>query len=308
MLGAGERRMTLHSRKLRGLLGVMAMLALFWIGLRFFAQPAPDHPWFAAQPTDHQPLVMAHQGGEGQWPSNTMLAFENAAAAGADVLDADMHMTRDGVLVLIHDETVDRTTNGSGAIREMTLAELQQLDAGYAFTTDEGASYPYRGQGLTIPTLESLFQRFPDARFGIEIKQTDPQAAAIAFCALIRQYGMSDKVLVSSFRQANMDAFRADCPEVATSATEEEVRWFYLLFRAGLSDPRTPPYQSFQVPKYGGGFHILTPQFIAAAHRRNIAVQPWTINERNDLQRIIAMDVDAINTDFPDRLLELLGP
>jgi glycerophosphoryl diester phosphodiesterase len=118
------------------LLIIVPVLALAYVVARHLARPAPAHPWFAPRPRDHDPLVFAHQGGANLWPSNTMLAFQNSAQIGADVLDTDMHMTRDGVLVLMHDDTVDRTTNGSGAIRDLTLAELKKLDAGYWFTTD----------------------------------------------------------------------------------------------------------------------------------------------------------------------------
>jgi len=104
------------------------------------------------------------------------------------------------------------------------------------------------------------------------------------------------KVLVSSFRQQNMDAVRAECSEVATSATENEVRLFYVLFRLGLSDLLTPVYHSFQVPEESGGIHLLTPRFVAAAHRRGLAVQPWTINETEDLKRILALGVDEAST------------
>ena len=215
-------------------------------------------------------------------------------------------MTKDGALVLMHDQTVDRTTDGTGAIRDFTLDEIQRLDAGYRFSADDGKTYPYRGQGLIVPTLEELFKTFPAKRFGIEIKQTEPVVTALRFCALIRQYNMQDKVLVSSFRQQNMEAFRAECPEVATSATENEVRLFYVLYRLGLSELLTPIYNSFQVPEASGGIHLLTPSFVAAAHRRGLAVQPWTVNETVDLKRILALGVDGINTDNPDRLFALL--
>ena len=285
---------------------IAAVLALAYLVTRATARPAPAHGWFTPRPGENQPLVFAHQGGENLWPSNTLLAFDQAAALGVDVLDTDMHMTQDGVLLLMHDQTVDRTTDGVGAIRDLTLAEIKQLDAGYSFTLDEGQTFPYRGQGLVVPTLEELFQAHPQMRFGIEIKQIESENAAPQFCALIRQYNMQAQVLVSSFRQANMDAFRQECPEVATSATEDEVRLFYILFRLGLSDTLTPRYNSFQVPETSGGIHILTPAFVAAAHRRGLAVQPWTINEAADMQRILALGVDGINTDNPDRLLDLL--
>ncbi|CAG0937575.1 glycerophosphoryl diester phosphodiesterase [Thermoflexales bacterium] len=290
----------------RFLLVTVASGLVMYLILLITAKPAPAAPWFAPRPGDHTPLVLAHQGGEGQWPSNTLLAFRNAAQAGADVLDTDMHLTQDGVLILMHDQTVDRTTDGSGAIRDLTLAEIKQFDAAYDFSPDGGKSFPYRGQGVRVPTLEELFQTFPDKRFGIEIKQTEPIETAQRFCAAIRQYQVQDQVLVSSFRQENMDAFRQACPEAATSATEDEVKVFYLLNQLGLTRALTPHYSSFQVPEKSGGIQVLTPQFINAARERNLPIMPWTINEAADLQRLIALGVKGINTDYPDRLLELL--
>ena len=190
----------------------------------------------------------------------------------------------------------------------MTLAEIKKLDAAYRFTLDGGQTFPYRGQGVTVPTLEELFAAFPDKRFGVEIKQTDPVLTAQKFCAVIRHYHMEDQVLVSSFRQENMDVFRQACPKAATSATENEVRLFYVLFRMGLAGLITPNYASLQVPEKSGSIHLLTPQFIEAAHRRGLAIQPWTINEEEDLRRLLALGVDGINTDNPDRLLNLLNP
>lgn len=289
------------------LLMVVFIIGLVYLAARALARPVSPHPWFSSRPGDHSPLVFAHQGGENLWPSNTLFAFQQSAAIGADVLDTDMHMTSDGALVLMHDETVDRTTDGSGAIRDLTLEQIKRLDAGYDFSLDGGQTFPYRNQGLTVPTLEELFQSFPAMRFGIEIKQTDPVPTAQHFCALIRAKQMEGQVLVSSFRQANMDAFRRECPEVATSATENEVRIFYIFTRLGLADVLSPQYHSLQVPEESGGILLLTPQFVSAAHRRGLAVQPWTINEIPDLQRILALGVDGINTDNPDRLLELLN-
>jgi glycerophosphoryl diester phosphodiesterase len=294
----------------RGALILLGGLLIVYLAVRLvgpaFARPTAAHPWFAARPGQHNPLVFAHQGGENLWPTNTMYAYQNALRLGVDVIDADMHMTKDGVLVLMHDQTVDRTTDGSGAIRDLTLAQIKQLDAGYRFSLDDGKTFPHRGQGLQVPTLEEAFQAFPGQRFGIEIKQTDPKSTARRFCDLIRKYQMQDKVLVSSFRQENMDAFRKDCPEVATSATQTEVTIFYLFYRLGLSRLITPNYNSFQVPEESGGIHLLTPGFMVAAHERGLPVQPWTINDTPDLQRILALGVDGINTDNPDRLLELL--
>lgn len=299
---------------LRNLLFLFVLAAglftLIYLVLRNNARPADDHAWVtwsrAEQTQRRQPLVFAHQGGEGIRPSNTMLAFDHAVALGVDVLDADMHITKDGVLVLIHDQTVERTTNGAGALRDLTTTQLALFDAAYAFSPDDGSTFPYRGQGHAIPTLESLFQKYPDKRYGIEIKQTPPDVAA-PFCRLIRQYSMQDKVLVSSFRQENMDAFRRECPEVATSATQDEATLFVALSLLRLEHVITPAYETLQVPERSSGIDVLTPRLIEAARNRNLLVQPWTINDEDDLRRIVALGVDGINTDYPDRLLRILG-
>jgi glycerophosphoryl diester phosphodiesterase len=298
--------MSKRLRQLGAFLLVLVTLAVASYSVAaLIARPASPHPWFVPRAGEHTPLVFAHQGGENLRPSNTMLAFQHAVDLGADVLDTDLHMTGDGALVLMHDETVDRTTDGAGAIRDLTLAQLKQLDAGYRFSTDGGRTFPYRGQASRVPTLEELFQAFPDKRFGVEIKQTPPEVA-VPFCALIRRYNMQERVLVSSFRQANMDAFRQECPEVATSGTEDEIRLFFILSTLGLSAAYSPSYQSLQVPEYSGSIHVLTPRFIAAAHSRGLAVQPWTIDEEADLRRILSLGVDGINTNYPDRLLALI--
>jgi len=287
--------------------GVLALLYLVLMGISWLLVDARDDiEFFEGRPGEHRPLVFAHQGGEGVWPSNTMLAFRESIEIGADVLDADMHMTRDGELVLIHDETVDRTSDGSGEVRDLTLSELRELDFGYRFSTDDGETFPYRGAGLGIVTLDELFSDFTDARFGIEIKQTTGEAAA-ELCVLIREYGYEGRVLVSSFAQENMNAFRASCPGVATSATDGEAKRFYILQLLRLSGFYSPPFDSLQVPEYRNGTHVLTGSFVDAARRWNLPVVPWTINELEDFERLVReFDVDGINTNHPDRLVAYL--
>ena len=131
------------------------IIALFLLviifSLRFMSLPAPEYLYYSG--SLKYPLVIAHQGGDGLWPGNTLFAYQNAAKLGVDVLEMDIHITKDGKLVLMHDETVDRTTDGTGEIESMTLAELKQLDAGYSWTPDEGKTFPFRGQGITMTTL-----------------------------------------------------------------------------------------------------------------------------------------------------------
>lgn len=251
-------------------------------------------------------LVFAHQGGQDIRPANTMIAFTHSAELGSDVLDADMHMSSDGVLVLVHDEEVDKLSDGSGAVRDLKLEELRALDFGYEFTTDDGQTYPYRGQGHGIVTLEEMFTEFPDIRFGVEIKQTVPEAAD-KFCAMIKQFGYEDKVLVSSFAQDNMTRFRKACPSVATSGTTDEVTKFYIAQYLRLPGLYKPPFNSLQVPEERSGREILTDNFVESAYRWGQPIIPWTINETADFQRLTnSYELDGINTNYPDRLIEYL--
>lgn len=283
----------------------LAVVAAIAIVLVLLAQPAGACP--ACLPGLPRPLVIAHQGGEELWPSNTMYAFERAVDLGVDVLETDLHITADGVLVLIHDETVDRTTDGTGVVEQMTLAEVKALDAGHYWTDDGGQTFPFRGQGITIATLEEVFQAFPQMPMNIEIKRVDNVPVAEPFCQMIRQYGMQDKVLVASFHEDLMGEFRAACPEVATSATQNEVINLFARHFVGLAASYSPPAQAVQIPEYRSGIHILTPRFIEDAHSRGMDVHVWTVNEAEDMQRMIDLGVDGIITDRPDILLELLG-
>lgn len=283
-------------------LGVVAialiMLAIFALN----AKAASEYPFFDQKSV----MVIAHQGGEQLRPSNTLPAFEHAAALGVDVLEMDVHQTKDGVLVLMHDDTVDRTTDGSGAIQAMTLAEIKALDAGYYWTDDDGQTYPYRGQGITVPTLAEVFQAFPDMPMNIEIKQDSPSIVQ-SFCDLIHEYNMAEKVLIPTFHPDTMNEFRQTCPDVATSMTEPEIRKFFGLNMAGMGSLFTPPGQAFQVPETSGSLQIITPRFVQGAQNRNIAVHVWTVNDPADMERLIETGVDGIITDRPDLLLEVLG-
>lgn len=264
---------------------------------------APAHPYYQ---NVERPLVIAHQGGDGLWPGDTFYAFQHAADLGVDVLEMDIHITRDGVLVTMHDETVDRTTDGSGGIESLTLAELKQLDAGYDWSPDEGQSFPYRGQGITVPTLEEIFQAFPGQRMTIEIKQTNASMAR-PFCALIRKYDLQDRIVVASFHDERLEEFRAECPEVATSSARSETTIFVLLTKPFLGRLYSPPFHSLQVPKKSSGITVMTAAFVRAAHERGLAVEPWTINDPEQMKLYIGWGVDGIITDRPDIMLEVLG-
>jgi glycerophosphoryl diester phosphodiesterase len=266
-------------------------------------QPAniPDAPG-----QQRRPLVMGHRGGAGLWPENTMHAFSHAVEMGVDVLEMDMHSTSDGVLVVIHDDTLERTTNGAGRVHSLTLAQLKALDAGHRWTPDHGQSFPFRGRGLTIPTLQEVFEAFPQMRFNIDIKQEQPSVVT-PFCRLIRERGMASKVMVASFQPEVLNEFRRQCTGVATSASAADVRAFLALKTAGAGAADVPLVaQALQIPEYAGGRQVLTREFVEAAHERHLEVHAWTINDEAAMRRMLDLGVDGIITDYPDRLIELL--
>jgi len=286
------------------LLGVVAALIAIYVVLSLLARPTDEHPFFAQ--FEQRPLVMAHRGGKGLWPENTLYAFEQAVAVGVDVLEMDIHSTADGVLVVMHDDTVDRTTDGSGPIGSLTMAEIRALDAGYRWSADEGQSFPYRGQGIRVPALEDVFAAFSDVPLNIEIKQEDPLLVE-PFCQLIREYGMSKRVLVASFHQETVEAFRRACPEVATSSGEGEVIALFVLSKLFVEATYEPAAQAVQVPETRSGLQVLAPRFVDAAHGRGLEVHAWTINEADAMERLVALGVDGVITDYPDRLMGVLG-
>jgi glycerophosphoryl diester phosphodiesterase len=253
----------------------------------------------------HRPLVMAHRGGAGLWPENTRYAFSRAVEAGADVLEMDLHSTSDGALVIIHDETVGRTTDGTGPVNRMTLAQLKKLDAAYRWSNDGGKSFPLRGQGVQIPTLDELFKAFPRAHFNIDIKQEQPSLIK-PFCRLIRERNMTGNVLVASFDTNALEEFRQECAEVATSASPADVSRFLTLKTITPDNARLPAAHALQVPEYAGSRQLITREFVEAAHRQHLEVHAWTINDEATMRRLIALDVDGIITDYPDRLIALL--
>jgi glycerophosphoryl diester phosphodiesterase len=266
--------------------------------------PVPEHKYFANDAG--RTLVIAHRGGAGLWPENTLYAFERAAALGVDVIETDVRATKDGEIVVFHDDNVNRTTDGAGPLGALTLAELKRLDAAQRFSTDGGRSFPLKGQGVTVPTLREVFEALPSMRFNIEPKSGTPSLAA-PLCRLIREYGMTDRVLVASFTGSTLADFRRECPEVATSASTGEAVSFLSLQEAGLAASYSPDMQALQVPERTGMLRVLTRDFVEAAHGRNLRVHAWTINDEGDMRRLIDMGVDGVMTDYPDRLLRVLG-
>ncbi|GGK11010.1 glycerophosphoryl diester phosphodiesterase [Deinococcus malanensis] len=264
------------------------------------ASAPPDNPFIT-----QRPWIIAHQGGEKLWPSNTTLAYRNAVALGADMLEMDMHATRDGALVMSHDETLGRLTDAQGRIADLTLAQVLAADAGDALSFDGGKTFPFRGQGIRVAQLSAVLKEFPDTPMIIELKQERPSMAR-PFCQALRAARATHRVIAASFSDVALREFRTACPEVMTSMTARELRPLVLLSKVGLARLGRLPGRSAQVPVRAGGITVVTPAFVRAMHTRGVAVQVWTINDEAEMRRLVRMGVDGIITDRPDLLKKVL--
>ena len=289
---------------MRALLIILLLAAAAYAGGLLWPGPEPvSHPWLDAQ-TEGRTERIAHGGGLGRAPANTLAALQQAVADGADVLEVDAQLTADGVLVLMHDDTVDRTTDGTGRVDALTWAEVQALNA--AFGYDGEPADRFAEDAITVPTLADALAAFADTRWIAEIKP-DTEDAARAMCETIRAAGMETRVLVGSFHDRAMAHFRAVCPEVATGMARDEAFSFYVMARLGLAKFHPTPAMAMQVPPRASGLDVLHPRLINAAHARGIGVQAWTINYPEAMVGFISRGVDGIITDRVDVMAGLQG-
>jgi glycerophosphoryl diester phosphodiesterase len=249
------------------------------------------------------PVNLAHRGASAQAPENTLEAFRLAGAGG---LELDVRMTRDGEVVVIHDATVDRVTDGSGAVAGMTLEEIRRLDAGYRFSPDGGRTFPYRGQGVRIPTLAEVYEGFPDARVNADIKEAQPGVEE-AVLRVIQRAAAEERTLIASTDHAVLRRFRkVSGGRISTGASRREIAAFYALSRLHLEALVSPAYEALQVPVEHWGITLVTPRFLGAAHSRRVGVDVWTINDAAEMRRLLDLGVDVIMTDYPEVLAGLL--
>ncbi|NVB40402.1 glycerophosphodiester phosphodiesterase [Pseudenhygromyxa sp. WMMC2535] len=244
----------------------------------------------------------AHRGGAALWPENTMEAFRGGFEAGCGWIETDVHMTRDGHIVCFHDHELERTTNGRGKVWEYSLAELRRLDAGYHFTPD-GHSFPFRGRGVLVPTLEEVLELDASVRVNIEIKQAQPAMIA-ALWRFIDDRRVHDRVLVASEQDALVRGFRNLARgSVATSAGKAEIFSFWAAARVGLAGVLPVEFDALQVPVAHNGLRVVERGFVRAAHERGLQVHVWTIDEEAQMNMLMDLGVDAIMTDYPGRLV-----
>jgi glycerophosphoryl diester phosphodiesterase len=242
------------------------------------------------------PFVVGHRGGAGLAPENTMAAFECGRTAGAHGFELDVRLTRDGVVAVIHDATVDRTTDATGAVDAFAFDDLRRLDAGARCVDAAGESWA--GRGVTIPALHEVLDRFPNVPFIVEVKGGD-ERAGLAALEVVRRAGALARVCFGGFSRTVLDAIRRGEPDAVTSAARIEGR--VALYQSWIGWPLTrKAFRAFQVPEVAQGHRVVTPRFIRAAHRGRLPVHVWTVNRAEDMRRLLGWGADALITDRPD--------
>lgn len=284
----------------------LALFAVVVFLLWCYATARPAPLTSLSLPHRHSPLVISHgdEAGNGLYPGNTLLYLQKMVELGVDALELDLNLTADGQLVLMHDNSVDRTSDGSGAVIEMTLEELRSLNVAHNWSRD-GRDYPYRENPLRVATIDEVFAALPETPIIIELKNDDPLAARVVSEAIDRA-GCEARVVVSSYHRGVIREFRRLSPRVATGATLPEALLFYLAQWFFAERLLSPAYQTMQLPMHYYGIPVFSPRFVQAARNCELHVSVWTVDEPADMGDYIDLGLDGIVTNRPDRLLSLL--
>ncbi len=273
------------------------------------------HPWLERRVVDY-----AHQGGAWEGPSSTLHAIEAALALGVHAIELDVHATKDRHLVVCHDETVDRTTDAHGQICDLTLAELRRLDNAYWWAPGADVSpgladdaYPFRGRApedraFGIATLDEVLEVLAGSVVNLDIKRTAPDVEPYEslLAEVLRRHGRGDDTIVASFSDPAIAAFRAAAPEFATSLATIETAEFYRAVHAG-EDVAATSAVALQVPATFGELTVVDELFVGRAHEAGLAVHVWTINDRSEMERLVALGVDGLISDTPSVLCDVLS-
>ncbi|MCC5889217.1 MAG: glycerophosphodiester phosphodiesterase [Alkalibacterium sp.] len=288
---------------------VLGVILLIWLLL--FINPIASERETVFTQESEDTLVIAHRGGMFHAPENTMEAFSHAESIEVDILEYDVFITSDGELVAIHDDTVDRTTDGSGRVNDMSLEEIQALDAGYHFENEEGEAN-FRDNSVIVPSVEEIFQEFGHMRQLIELKATnDPdryEEMIQEMWRLIEEYEVHDTVLIASFdHEINLRFDEVADGTVAIGAGEQETRDFVMKHKAFANALYTPTADAFQLPTEQEGFNLADWKLIRGAEQRGMEVYYWTINDEETMRELIDLGAHGIMTDDTELLTEILA-
>jgi glycerophosphoryl diester phosphodiesterase len=261
------------------------------------------HPYFDLP----RPTSIAHRGCAGESPENTITAFERALAQHAAVLESDVHLSRDGIPILIHEAIVDRVTEASGSVADFNADALRQFDAGYRFSPDGGQTHPYRDRGVRIPSLEEAFLHFPDTRFNLELKAPGSRLIDAAL-QLVAKHRRQALTLLTAGDDGIMKPLRErlaglETP-IAQGASEGDIREFLRCAAARTEPPPGP--MALQIPPDFGGKPLVDAPLIEFAHAWGVRVDVWTINDPAEMHRLLDLGADGLITDYPSRLAKVI--
>lgn len=250
-----------------------------------------------------RPLVIPHAGGDALFPENTLYAYEHSMAMGGDVVDADVSLTADGIPIAFHDSTLERTTNGTGRVQDLTLDDITKLDAAWNFHPDQ--NFPLRGMGITVPTIETILLAFPHKLTTLDLKDLRPEAVE-PICSLLTSLHRTDDVYVGVDTDEQVMLFRQSCPQVQTSGTSAERKAARAARSAG--DTTFVSAQLVGQPAFRAddGTKRITADYLAFSHRLGIAVLTWVVDDPADMTDLINMGIDGIYTRRPDLMIQLL--
>ncbi|MBN1331030.1 MAG: glycerophosphodiester phosphodiesterase [Candidatus Heimdallarchaeota archaeon] len=272
-----------------------------------------------------RPLVMAHRGDSANTPENTLLAYNDAINLNVDVVETDLRVTKDNEVIFFHDARVDRTTDARGAVRSFTLAEIKKLDQGYWFKgVDElTGTFPFRGKGLQVQTIEEVLTRYPKMRFNMDIKDTFSDASYV-LAQKLKELDAEDRVMIGSFHHKQLRTFRT-ISGAPTSASPIEIwnfrnkiaKWVHKNSNFDYSQEhqlkqeeilgKAQPYFALQIPEKFGPIKVFSDsKFIKVSHMLDIAIHVWTINDPGDMFRLLNWGVDGIFSDTPKMLLDIV--
>lgn len=276
-----------------------------------------ENPWL-----NRRVLAYAHQGGALEAPSSTLFAFDQALRVGATALEMDLHQSADGVVVVCHDPTLDRTTERSGEIARLSSAEIRAADASYWFVPQRGAihdlsdtSYPYRGRArgdseFRVTLLEDVLERYPSVLLNLDIKRGPPDVVAYegAVAALLRTFSRADDVIVTSFDDEVTARFHTLAPEVHTAPGVNALTMIVQAIRRGEMMPEAlyRGHVALQVPLRVGNAWLVDESLVARVHELGLALHVWTVDDPGEMTRLVQMGVDGVMSDVPRVLATVL--
>ncbi|QBK25531.1 glycerophosphodiester phosphodiesterase [Ureibacillus thermophilus] len=294
-------------KKTKLALAIAAASAAAWAGSKAFLKPQKREGKAVLQKS---PVVLAHRGGAKLAPEHTMIAFDKAFELGVDGFEIDIRLTKDEEIVAFHDETIDRTSDGIGAIRDFTLEELKTFNFAYHYKDEEG-NYPYRNEKVDIVTLRELFEKFPNMYINIDIKDSpetyEGSLMPSKLWRLIEEYHAENRVVVTSFYSEQVDRFNLYAQNrVALGAGETDVKKAFAAYTSQFRHLYQPKVDVFQLPQKHGRITLDSPKFIAFLNKFNIPVHYWVIDDEEQMKKLLENGAQGIITDRPDIAVPLV--